>query len=72
VLWILLAAVVNAALVWLFLIAFLANPRRTKAHLDKANTWVDWVKAHRDLVIRVVLVVVGVYFVINGAVGLTK
>lgn len=72
VLWVLLAAVVNVALVWLFLIAYLANPRRTKAHLDRANTWVDWVKAHSDAVIRVVLVVVGVYLVINGAVGLTK
>jgi arginine exporter protein ArgO len=72
VLWILLAAVVNVALVWLFLIAFLANPRRTKAHLDRANTWVDWVKAHSEVVIRVVLLIVGVYLVINGAIGLTK
>lgn len=69
VLWVLLAAVVNVALVWLFLIAFLANPRRTKSHLDKANTWVDWVKAHRDLVIRIVLAVAGLYLVINGAYG---
>jgi hypothetical protein len=72
VLWILLAAVVNVALVWLFLIAYLANPRRTKAHLARASTWVDRVKAHRDLVIRVVLIVVGGYLVINGAVGLTR
>jgi arginine exporter protein ArgO len=46
VLWVLLAAVVNVALVWLFLAAFLAAPDRTKAHLAKANTWVDWVKSH--------------------------
>jgi arginine exporter protein ArgO len=70
VLWVLLAAVVNVALVWLFLAAYLANPARTKRHLEKANTWVDWVKAHSDVIIRIVLAVVGVYLVINGAHGL--
>jgi arginine exporter protein ArgO len=70
VLWVLLAAVVNVALVWLFLAAYLAKPARTKTHLNRANTWVDWVKAHSDPIIRIVLAVAGVYLVINGAHGL--
>jgi hypothetical protein len=72
VLWILLAAVVNVALVWLFLAAYLAAPDRTKAHLARASTWVDWVKRHSELIIRIVLSVVGVYLVISGATGLAS
>jgi arginine exporter protein ArgO len=72
VLWVLLAAIVNVALVWLFLAAYLANPGRTKTHLDKASTWVDWVKAHGDLIVRIVLAVVGLYLVVNGAHGLAS
>jgi hypothetical protein len=33
---------------------------------------VDWVKAHRDLVIRIVLAAAGLYLVINGAYGLAQ
>jgi Sap, sulfolipid-1-addressing protein len=66
------AAVVNVAVVWLFLAAYLAAPDRTKAHLAKASTWVDWVKSHSDLIIRIVLAIVGVALVISGATGLAS
>jgi hypothetical protein len=65
------AAVVNVAVVWLFLAAYLAAPDRVKAHLAKAKTWVDWVKAHSDLVIRTVLSIAGLFLVISGALGLS-
>jgi Sap, sulfolipid-1-addressing protein len=66
------AAVVNVAVVWLFLAAYLAAPDRTKAHLAKASTWVDWVKSHSDPIIRIVLAIVGVALVISGATGLAS
>ena len=66
------AAVVNVAVVWLFLVAYLAAPARTRAHLAKASTWVDWVKSHSDLIIRIVLAVVGAALVISGATGLAS
>jgi arginine exporter protein ArgO len=72
ILWVLLAAVVNVAIVWIFLTAYLAAPGRTKRHLDKASTWVDWVKAHSDLIVRIVLAVAGLYLVISGIHGLTS
>jgi hypothetical protein len=72
VLLILLAAVINVALVWLFLAAYLAAPERTKAHLAKASTWVDWVKDHSEILIRIILTAVGLYLVISGATGLAS
>lgn len=72
ILWVLLAAVVNVAIVWIFLTAYLAAPGRTKRHLDKASTWVDWVKAHSDLIVRIVLAVAGLFLVISGIHGLTS
>ena len=72
VLLVLAAAVVNVAVVWIFLVAYLAAPERTKSHLDTASTWIDWVKSHSDLIIRAILVIVGVYLVISGATGLAS
>lgn len=66
------AAVVNVAVVWVFLAAYLAAPDRTKAHLARANTWVDWVKNHSDPIIRIILVIVGTALVISGATGLAS
>lgn len=69
---ILAAAVVNVALAWIFLAAFLRAPDRTQTHLTRANNWIGWVKDHRDVVLRSILSIVGVYLVINGAVGLAS
>jgi hypothetical protein len=66
------AAVINVAVVWVFLLAYLAAPDRTKAHLARANTWVTWVKSHSDLIIRIILAIVGVALVISGATGLAS
>ena len=66
------AAVVNVAVVLVFLAAYLAAPERTKSHLDKASTWVDWVKSHSDVIIRTVLAILGVYLVISSATGLAS
>jgi hypothetical protein len=72
VLLVLAAAVVNVALAWIFLAAFMRAPDRTQTHLTRANNWIGWVKNHRDLVIRSILAIVGVYLVINGTVGLAS
>jgi Sap, sulfolipid-1-addressing protein len=72
ILLVLAAAIVNVAVVWIFLAAYLAAPARTKSHLARASTWVDWVKAHSELVIRTILAIVGVFLVISGAVGLSS
>ena len=66
------AAVINVSLVWIFLIAYLAAPDRTKAYLGKASTWVDWVKRHSNLVLRIILTAVGVYLVVSGGTGLAS
>jgi hypothetical protein len=39
---------------------------RTQSHLTRAKNWIVWVKNHRDIVVRSVLAIVGVYLVING------
>ena len=67
---VLAAAVVNVTLAWVFLAAFMSAPDRTQTHLTRANNWIGWVKDHRDLVVRSVLGIVGVYLVTNGAIGL--
>jgi hypothetical protein len=72
ILLVLAAAIVNVAVVWVFLAAFLAAPDRTKAHLDKASTWVDWVKDHSNLIIRAILAIAGAALVISGATGLAS
>ena len=63
---------VNVALAWIFLAAFMRAPDRTQTHLTRANNWIGWVKNHRDLVVRSILTVVGVYLVINGTLGLAS
>jgi hypothetical protein len=70
VLLIVAAAVINVAVVWVLLAAYLRAPARTQVHLTKANTKIAWVKNHRGLVTRIILTIVGGYLVISGAVGL--
>ncbi len=70
VLLIVAAAVINVAVVWVILAAYLGAPGRTQAGLTKANTKVAWVRSHSELVIRTILTIVGVYLVITGVVGL--
>ncbi len=47
-------------------------PDRTQRHLTRANNWIAWVKNHREIVVRSVLAIVGVYLLINGTVGLAS
>jgi Sap, sulfolipid-1-addressing protein len=70
VLLIVVAAVINVAVVWVLLAAYLRAPDRTQFHLTKANAKVAWVKNHSEVVIRIILAIVGGYLVISGAVGL--
>lgn len=67
-----LAAIINVAIAWAFLLAYLRAPDRTRAHLAKANTWITWVKTHSAQLIRVVLAVAGTYLVISGVIGLAS
>jgi len=69
---VLAAAAVNVALAWIFLAAFLRAPDRAQTHLTRANNWIGWVRNHRDTVVRSILAIVGVYLVVNGAVGLAS
>jgi len=69
---VLAAAAVNVALAWIFLAAFLRAPDRAQTHLTRANNWIGWVGNHRDTVVRSILAIVGVYLVVNGAVGLAS
>ena len=69
---VLAAAVVNVALAWIFLAAFMRAPDRTQTHLTRANNWIGWVRNHRDTVVRSILAIVGAYLVVNGAVGLAS
>ena len=64
------AAVINVAVVWVILAAYLGAPARTQAGLTKANTKVAWVRSHSELVTRTILTIVGVYLVTTGVVGL--
>jgi hypothetical protein len=61
--------VINVALVWLPLVAYLAAPDFTSRHLGAFNAWL---RTHGRIILAGVLVIAGIILTVNGITGLIQ
>jgi uncharacterized membrane-anchored protein len=61
--------VINVALVWLPLVAYLAAPDFTSRHLGAFNAWL---RTHGRIILAGALVIAGIILTVNGITGLIQ